>query len=266
MRLEGGYIILSKKILDSDIYRKPPLYLKVWIYILSKANFTDGKKLKRGQVFLSIPELQEACSYYVGYRKETPTKKQISGVLDWLRNPGEGSDECDTNGPMIETTKVTRGMVVTIRNYDIYQDFKSYEGTTESNIEVPAKVERRSSGGDTITKGSIKKDKKENVKHVYGAYKHVRLKDSEREELATQYGEEMAKRAITFLDEYIEMKGYKAKSHYLCIRKWVVDAVKERERKAKPVAKKTNQFHNFEERDYNYDELEKQLFERQMGG
>ena len=62
------------------------------------------------------------------------------------------------------------------------------------------------------------------------------------------------------------MKGYKAKSHYLCIRKWVVDAVKERERKAKPVAKKTNQFHNFEERDYNYDELEKQLFERQMGG
>ena len=33
---------------------------------------------------------------------------------------------------------------------------------------------------------------------------------------------------IKFLDEYIEMKGYKAKSHYLCIKKWVVDAVKER--------------------------------------
>ena len=31
---------------------------------------------------------------------------------------------------------------------------------------------------------------------------------------------------ITYLDEYIEMKGYKAKSHYLCIKKWVVDAVK----------------------------------------
>ena len=30
---------------------------------------------------------------------------------------------------------------------------------------------------------------------------------------------------IKFLDEYIEMKGYKAKSHYLCIKKWVIDAV-----------------------------------------
>ena len=27
------------------------------------------------------------------------------------------------------------------------------------------------------------------------------------------------------------MKGYKAKSHYLCIKKWVVDAVKERQEK-----------------------------------
>ena len=29
------------------------------------------------------------------------------------------------------------------------------------------------------------------------------------------------------------MKGYKAKSHYLCIRKWVVDAVKEKRPKQK---------------------------------
>lgn len=41
----------------------------------------------------------------------------------------------------------------------------------------------------------------------------------------------MTQKAITFLDEHIEMKGYKAKSHYLAIRKWVVDAVKEKERK-----------------------------------
>ena len=32
---------------------------------------------------------------------------------------------------------------------------------------------------------------------------------------------------IEFLDEYIEMKGYKAKNHYLAIRRWVNDAVKE---------------------------------------
>ena len=29
------------------------------------------------------------------------------------------------------------------------------------------------------------------------------------------------------MDEYIEMKGYSVKSHYLAIRKWVINAVKE---------------------------------------
>jgi hypothetical protein len=38
----------------------------------------------------------------------------------------------------------------------------------------------------------------------------------------------MTDSCITCLDEYIEKKGYKAKNHYLRIKKWVVDAVKER--------------------------------------
>ena len=59
----------------------------------------------------------------------------------------------------------------------------------------------------------------------------MRLSDPEREKLIEEYGDQMTEDCITFLDEYIEMKGYKAKSHYLCIRKWVVDAVKEKHRK-----------------------------------
>ena len=68
-------------------------------------------------------------------------------------------------------------------------------------------------------------------KHTYGEYSHVKLKDSEYSKLVHFYGQEMTDSCITFLDEYIEMKGYKAKSHYLCIRKWVVDAVNEKNRK-----------------------------------
>ena len=74
-------------------------------------------------------------------------------------------------------------------------------------------------------------DIKQNTKHKYGEYKHVMLKNSEYEKLADEYGEPMREDCITFLDEYIEMKGYKAKNHYLCIRKWVVNAVKEKQRK-----------------------------------
>lgn len=65
-------------------------------------------------------------------------------------------------------------------------------------------------------------------KHKYGEYKHVLLKDEELQKLQKDFvnWEEL----IKYLDEYIEMKGYKAKSHYLAIRKWVVDAVKKNKR------------------------------------
>jgi len=73
---------------------------------------------------------------------------------------------------------------------------------------------------------------KQTPKHIYGEYKHVRLSDNEYQKLCEEYGDIDTGRAIRYLDEYIEMKGYKAKSHYLCIRKWVFDAVK---REKKPV-------------------------------
>lgn len=61
-------------------------------------------------------------------------------------------------------------------------------------------------------------------KHKYGEFKNVLLKDEELQSLKEQY--QNWEELIKYLDEYIEMKGYKAKSHYLCIKKWVVDAVK----------------------------------------
>ena len=80
-------------------------------------------------------------------------------------------------------------------------------------------------GKDSIGKVSLGKDNKE-PKHKHGEYNHVLLTDTERDKLMDEYGEAETLEAIKYLDEYIEMKGYKAKSHYLCIRKWVFDAVK----------------------------------------
>lgn len=65
-------------------------------------------------------------------------------------------------------------------------------------------------------------------KHKYGEYQHVLLTDPEKERLIDDFGEDVFKAAIKLLDEYIEEKGYKAKSHNLTIRRWVINAVKER--------------------------------------
>jgi predicted phage replisome organizer len=94
-----------------------------------------------------------------------------------------------------------------------------------------------------IDKGKIREDK---IKHTYGEYKHVRLTDIEYTKLCDEYGDIKAGECITYLDEYIEMKGYKAKNHYLCIRKWVANAVdehkgKNNQRSANKVADKLNE-------------------------
>lgn len=73
--------------------------------------------------------------------------------------------------------------------------------------------------------------KEKETKHKYGEYKNVLLTDTEIDKLNCEYGEDNTNEAIKYLDEYIEMKGYKAKSHYLAIRKWVFDAIKEKMRK-----------------------------------
>ncbi len=158
-KIPGGYILLSRKILESDIWSKPPLYIKVWVYLLSLAQHKQYKGLKRGQLRTSIPDIQEACSWYVGYRKEQPTYEQVYGVIQWLRKRCEHSCEHEANQSMITTTKATHGIIVDIVNYDIYQDPKSYETNAEPEHEKVAKTERSPTRPDNTNKND-KNDKK----------------------------------------------------------------------------------------------------------
>ena len=76
-----GYILLSRRLIESEIWDKPPMYLKVWIYILTKARHKANQKFSRGELLISIPEIQEACSHKVGFRKVKPTKTKFTTLL-----------------------------------------------------------------------------------------------------------------------------------------------------------------------------------------
>lgn len=78
---------------------------------------------------------------------------------------------------------------------------------------------------DITEKDSAIAEKKES-KHRHGEHGHVLLTDAEEAKLRQEFGEK-ADEAIAYLDDYIELKGYKAKSHYLAIRKWVMNALRE---------------------------------------
>lgn len=94
--------------------------------------------------------------------------------------------------------------------------------------------------------GSSSKSKK-SVKHKHGEFKNVLLTDTEYQKLCDEYGEMLLNEAITFLDEYIEEKGYKSKSHNLAIKRWVIEAVRNRQTKmaANTVTKPKNSTDDF---------------------
>lgn len=159
-KIPGGYILLSRKVIESEIWSKPPLYLKVWIYLLTRAQHSDYKKMKRGQLRTSIPEIIEECSWYVGYRKVKPTKDQIFQVIDWLRKPHGTPNESNDSTTMITTTKATQGLLVTIDRYCFYQESKNYESNAEPNNENDMKATREQRQPDNINKNdkNVKND------------------------------------------------------------------------------------------------------------
>jgi len=61
-------------------------------------------------------------------------------------------------------------------------------------------------------------------KEIYGTFNNVKLTHIEYEKLIDEYGQGRANKAIEFLSSYREEKGYKNKSDYLSIKRWVFDA------------------------------------------
>ncbi|WP_180984518.1 hypothetical protein [Paenibacillus sp. F4] len=149
-----GWISLHRKLIESEIWEKPPLYAKVWIYLLLSAQHTQYKGLKQGQVLTSIPEIIDAVSWKVGARRERPTKDQIYQVLEFLRGKAMKSkrspDESNAKAMMITTTKATHKLLITISNYGVYQDLKSGESNDEGNGEKAAKPPRKQRQPDNI--------------------------------------------------------------------------------------------------------------------
>ena len=89
----------------------------------------------------------------------------------------------------------------------------------QCNNDVTSVLQNSISISNSSSISNIKEEKE--VKHKYGEYKNVLLKDSEINKLKSDYPLEYDG-FIKYLDEYIEMKGTKYKSHYLAIKKWVI--------------------------------------------
>jgi len=121
-QIQDGYVLLPRAIDDSPIFGLPPCTRELFLYILRKVNHAPYEGLKRGQGHFTYSTIINDLSWRSGYRKEHYTKKQIADGIRRLKNAS-----------MVETMKVTRGIVVTACNYDFYQDPSNYGGNNGGN-------------------------------------------------------------------------------------------------------------------------------------
>lgn len=109
----------------------------------------------------------------------------------------------------------------------IYETQNETQSATQSATQNETQSETQSATINKTKNQKLKtKNKKEIKKKKFGEFKNVLLTEDEYFRLEAECGP-MLSSAIEYLSSYIEMKGYKAKSHYLAIKKWVISAVKE---------------------------------------
>lgn len=134
-----GWIKLYRQIVDSDIYKMPPLHERVFLRLIIEANHKDveipyrekgsqiyrKKLIKRGERLTSIRNIAEWVAWYERGCLKVPNPKTISSILEYLIQ--ENMIYIYDKGNKKETH-------YKIVNYDIYQDDRGEEGNTKVTV------------------------------------------------------------------------------------------------------------------------------------
>jgi len=163
-KINGGYFIKARCIKNSAIYKAPPYVREIWDYLLREANHADKKYnsyvIKRGQLFRSYREIRDDLSWKVGYRTERYNENQMKMGMRYLMKQ-----------LMITLTKQPRGNIITICNYDFFQNPKNYETTSEATNDATDAQPMRNQCVLSINKNEenkeVKKEKKTNKRKTF---------------------------------------------------------------------------------------------------
>lgn len=216
--------MFSKKIIDTDWFMDMPASTQNLYFHLSMRADDDGFVSSPKRIIKLIGATEDDYKILIGKKFIIPFESGVCVIKDWRINN------------YLRNDRYTETIYQEEKSQLLVKDNGEYElGIPLGIPTVSTDIYLSNSNSNTNSnnkEGVIGEEKK--VKHKYGEYNHILLTDEELEKLNNEFGEEKTQKAITFLDEYIEMKGYKAKSHYLCMRKWVFNAVEEQEKKNKP--------------------------------
>lgn len=188
--IDGGCILLSRQILKSDIWRKPPEYLKIFLYILLRVNHKDGL-FPRGSNFFNFSD----------ERPSGVTKDQIYKFLSWAKSE---------KVQILATQKSTRGVVIKVNNYDKYQSLENYQRQDEWQDNGRTAAEQRQDNGSTINNN-------ERMKELNNVISIDKQKTKKRKKFVPPTFEEVKKYCLEVRKNNIN---YKKFYDYYSVSKW----------------------------------------------
>lgn len=171
-----GKFFLHREIFESDVWDKPPYYLKIWLWILGRANYKTikkgGKVYHRGEFITDYREIIDANKWKIGNRPVKLTNDQIFQVCDFL-----------TKTLRIQRRKTTRGLWIKVLNYDYFQKLSGGESNGESNGESKAKAIADQQGKEKDREiqrnTSFKKESYIQILKEYQSLKRIKLQGEE---------------------------------------------------------------------------------------
>lgn len=203
-KIPEGCILVARKILKSSIWQqKPSWWLKVWLYILIEVNHKDNALFKRGENFFTYSKIFDDCNLIC----EGNDMKSLDNLMRWLKSTTQ-----------ITTRRTTRGFIISVCNYEYYQNLLNYKNDTENDTENDSKTKQKRQQNDTINNNDKNDNNKNKEKKLFLDF--VYLTNDEYKKLTERFGEQGTKDRIEKLNDYIGSKGAKYKSHYHTILVW----------------------------------------------
>jgi len=183
--MEGKFLI-HRKIFESDIWEKPAYYLKIWIWIVGKANWKTirrgGKTFNRGEFLTNYNQIIKENCWKIGWRTEYLKKDEVFDVLEGLRK-----------AQRITTRKATRGLWIKVLNYDYFQTLPKHESNTEGNKESNRPATDWQQGKEKEGERRMKEISKESktrkdlrIISLFASKKNISLEDKEKRQSFTQ--------------------------------------------------------------------------------
>lgn len=138
--LQSGAFLISRSIFTSEVSHKSPDHFKVCVYLIGHAQHTrkiiKGIIVERGQLLTSYRKMRKWLKYKIGNRIVEPHGQRIKKIIFELKRLNLiKTKKVRPKEPPVEPPVEPDTILVTLLQYNVYQDLKLYEGTADGTVE-----------------------------------------------------------------------------------------------------------------------------------